>query len=124
MKKLMFIVLSFVFAVVGMNAQKPNDGAKGAEKMKNRLEQLKTELKLTDDQSKKIEDLFISQGKIMKELRESGDVNREKMKDLMKEREAKMKEILTPEQQAKFMEMNKNNRKDRAPRDKENAETK
>jgi Spy/CpxP family protein refolding chaperone len=124
MKKLMFIVLSFVFAVVGMNAQKPNDGAKGAEKMKNRLEQLKTELKLTDDQSKKIEDLFISQGKIMKELRESGDVNREKMKDLMKERETKMKEILTPEQQAKFLEMNKKNRKDHAPREREDAENK
>ncbi|MEI7675630.1 MAG: hypothetical protein WCJ03_02515 [Bacteroidales bacterium] len=97
MKKLMFIVLSFVFAVTSMNAQKPNDRSKGVEFMKNRLEQLKTELKLTDDQSKKIQDLFVSQAKAMKELRESGEGNREKMKDLMKERETKMKEILTPE---------------------------
>ena len=121
----MFIALAFVFAVANMVAQAPKDGPRGgAERMKNRLEQLKTELKLTDDQAKKIEDLFVAQGKAMKELRESGNVDRDKMKELMKERETKMNEILTPEQQAKFAELNKKDKMDRGRRERPEGENK
>lgn len=125
MKKLMFIALAFVFAISSMNAQAPKDGPRdGGDRMKKRVEQLKSELQLTDEQTKKIEDLFAAQGKAMKELRESGDFNRDKMKDLMKERETKMKEILTPEQQVKFLELNKKERMERGRRERPEGENK
>lgn len=113
MKKVLIFALSLCFVATAIQAQAPKDGEKGKEKMKARFEQMKTDLKLTDEQAAKIKDLFTAQGEQMKAIRESGEVNREKMKDLMKEREAKMKEILTPEQFAKLKEMRKNDRKDR-----------
>lgn len=124
MKKLVIFALALVFAATSMRAQEPKDGDKGKDRMKARLEQMKTDLKLTDEQAAKIKDLFKAQGEQMKAIRESGEVNREKMKDLMKEREAKMKEILTPEQLAKLKDMRKNDHKDRPERKKEGEEVK
>lgn len=107
----MFFALAMVFAISSVCAQSPKNGEKGMDKMKKRVEMLKSELNLTDDQTAKVTELVVSLGKQMKEIRENGEgkseANKDKMKALAKEREDKMKLILTSEQMTKLKEMNK-----------------
>lgn len=109
MKKVLVLVLFMAFVVNSMVAQAPKVSRE--QRLKMRLEQLKSELNLNDSQVKQIETLFTAQDEQMKDLRKNGeasrDQNRDKMKQLRNERETKMKEILTPEQYPKFVESQK-----------------
>jgi Spy/CpxP family protein refolding chaperone len=95
------------------NAQDAQGGKKGGGKgggrmsVDQRLEQMTTELSLTDAQKPKVKAVLEDSQKKMQEIM-SGDVpqdqRREKMQPIMEEQTKKMKEILTPEQLTKWQE--------------------
>src|SRR5512138_3276050 len=82
------------------------DQAKQAQDMENMM---KTELKLTDEQAAKFsaiaKDFHEKKDEITKDASLSDDARKEKISALKKEKEGKILEILTPEQQAKFKQM-------------------
>ena len=96
------------------NAQDAQGGKKGGGKgggrqtTEQRLEQMTTDLSLTDAQKPKVKAVLEETSKKMQEIRGTGDVPqdqmREKMQPIMEEQTKKMKEILTPEQQTKWQE--------------------
>ena len=71
--------------------------------------QLKTELKLTDDQATKIaiidKDFKDKKEAVMKDASLNDDARKEKKEALKKEREAKFMEVLTPDQQTKYKQL-------------------
>lgn len=80
-------------------------GGGGVEAMKQRLDKMAQDLKLTEDQKKKVGELLKTQAEKMRELRGQGgtpEENREKFRALREENDKKMKEILTAEQYAKW----------------------
>ena len=82
------------------------DQARQAQEMENML---KTELKLTDEQSAKFaaiaKEFHEKKDAIAKDASLGDDAKKEKMSALKKDKEAKFMEILTPEQQAKFKQI-------------------
>jgi Spy/CpxP family protein refolding chaperone len=80
---------------------------------KDRIQQLKDSLALSDSQVSAIDSIFTITGNKMKDLRESGQIDREAMKKIMEENDAQIKSVLTPEQKGKYEAMlaaRKNNR--------------
>jgi len=122
MKHLLLSILMGTFAVSTLPAQTPEatpaatDKAKPgpgkAEKGKPKLDKLKAELTLTDDQAQKIQSIMEEQGKAGKALREDTTLTKEqkmeKAKAARTETDAKINAVLTPEQQAKWTELKKN----------------
>jgi len=89
------------------NAGQGPDGAPGpgqrAEMMRARMEKLIQELGLSDEQKGKVREAMKEQAQAVQELRDlDPEARREKMKELRGSMEAKMKEILTAEQYAKW----------------------
>ena len=70
---------------------------------------LKTELKLTDDQVTKIaainKDFAEKKDAILKDATLGDDAKKEKKEALKKDRETKMNEVLTPDQQVKYKQL-------------------
>lgn len=106
MKKLLsFLLISGIFTVTA--------GAQEHKEMKTDHKEwdkkLKTELKLTDDQAMKYDALSKEYGEkiemIMKDSTLSKDVQKERKMSLKKEKETKLFEFFTPEQQTKYKEM-------------------
>jgi protein CpxP len=105
-------VLAFSPALCAQDAKTSNDtnsqkgrpaGGRRAEAMKERMDKLATDLKLTDEQKKKVEAVFKEQGEKMRGLRDlTPEERRTKGKELREEMNKKMKEILTPEQYQKW----------------------
>lgn len=82
---------------------RPGGGRANVEERVNRMAE---ELKLTDDQKKKVEALFKEQGEKMRALRDATpEERREKGRGMREEMNKKMKEILTAEQYTKFEQM-------------------
>lgn len=79
-----------------------------AEKAKAKIEKMKTELNLSDAQVASIQSILKDSKSERKEARQNKD--REEMKELAKETQGKIMNVLNSEQQAKFKEM-ANNRK-------------
>jgi len=91
-------------------AQDAKDGntpkKKGGDFVKQRMDRLNEELKLTDAQKPKVEALLTAQAEKMRGLRDATPEERqEKMKASREEMSKKMKEILTAEQFAKYEKM-------------------
>jgi Spy/CpxP family protein refolding chaperone len=83
-------------------------GGQRAEAAKERLNKMAEELKLTDDQKTKVEAVMKAQQEKMRGSRDTNatpEERREKMKTVREEMTKKMKEILTPEQFAKWEKM-------------------
>ena len=94
----------------------PKDATKGGKKgfsVEQRLEQMTTQLSLTDEQKPKVKAVLEDQQKKMQELRNETDqdARRTKMQDLRKETDTKMKGILTEEQFKKYQEMSQRGKK-------------
>ncbi len=87
----------------------PTKGKKGRPTVEQRVERLNKELNLTDEQKTKVTALFEDEGKKMRDMR--GDTNldpqqrREKMQELRKETDTKMKAILKPDQYEKYQKL-------------------
>jgi Spy/CpxP family protein refolding chaperone len=121
MKKLFLVVIVAAFAVTSAVAQEQKE-AKSATEQKDLKspEQMKAdkaawekkfkeELKLTPEQTVKFDALNKEYGEkidvVLKDASLDKDAQKEKKMGLKKEKEAKLLEILTPEQQAKYKEM-------------------
>lgn len=91
-------------------ADKPGKGDKAA-KGKERLDKLKTDLALTDDQAKKVQDVMMEQREKMKGMKDDTALTKEQKMENMKagraEVDAKISALLTPEQKAKWDAMKK-----------------
>jgi len=82
------------------------EGRGGGDIVKQRLDRLNEELKLTDAQKPKVEALLKEQGEKMRGLRDATpEDRREKMQASREEMGKKMKEILTAEQYEKYQKM-------------------
>lgn len=89
----------------GKEAPKREGRGGGAEAMKERLDKMAQDLKLTEEQKKKAGEALKAQSEKMRELRAQGGTpedNREKFRALREETNKKMKEILTAEQFTKW----------------------
>ncbi len=75
----------------------------------NRIKQLTTQLSLTPEQQKKLEPILKEQSEKMRELMGKTDLTqqqrREQMTQMREKYDAKLKEILTPDQQKKYAEL-------------------
>lgn len=83
-------------------------GGQRGEMLKERVNKMAEELKLTDDQKTKVEAALKEQQEKMRGSRDPASTpeeRREKMKGVREELTKKMKEILTPEQFAKWEKM-------------------
>lgn len=74
-------------------------GGKGGEGMKAPLDKMTEDLKLTDEQKKKVEELFKSQGEKRREMQNATPEERKAFRDEM---DKKFKEILTKDQYEKW----------------------
>ena len=88
---------------------KPADNkpaAPGRAAVRDRLQQISEELKLTDDQKEKLKPIFRDEAAKLRELRNDKDLSREdrvtKVKAIRDDAAAKLKPILTPEQLEKW----------------------
>ena len=109
-KSLLAILLAFVsfttFAQRGGNAT-PEQRAE------NQTKTLTENLKLSDDQQKKVYDLSLARAKKMQELRDAQNMDREQMRASMETFNTEISKILTVEQQEKYktwLEDRRNNR--------------
>lgn len=115
MKKIMFLAFAMVAFIGSVMAQGNQGGDRGMsreQRMKMRMDRLNEQLTLTDEQKVKVEALFKEQDDQRMKAREQQPVDRESMRanieKMRSEQDAKMKSILTEEQYAKYIEMNKN----------------
>jgi len=80
--------------------------APGKAAVRDRLQQISEELKLTDDQKEKLKPIFREEAGKLRELRNDKDLSREdraaKIKTIRDDAAAKVKPILTPEQLEKW----------------------
>lgn len=99
MKKIMLICMFLVGITAVSRAQ-------GGQRMSaaDRVKQMKTDLKLTDDQSAKITAIYETQAKSMDSLRNAG-ADRSAMRPMMQASNDKIKAILTAEQAAAWQKM-------------------
>jgi periplasmic protein CpxP/Spy len=76
----------------------------------SRLEWLSKQLNLTDDQKTKLKPILDDESSQMKSIHEdsslSQDQKRDKMKELRESTDTKIEDVLTPDQQTKFKELN------------------
>ncbi len=98
------LIAGVVLAYSPAFAQDAKDGKKkGGDFVKQRLDTLTEELKLTDAQKPKVEAALTAQAEKMRGLRDATPEERqEKMKASREEMSKKMKEILTAEQFEKY----------------------
>ena len=80
--------------------ERPGGGPGGPGQRGDMLKKMAEELSLTDDQKAKLQEVFKAQREAMKDL--SPEERREKMKESREATNAKVKEILTAEQYAKW----------------------
>lgn len=113
-KLLLFVFMTSVMATAAMaQEQKDVKQVKHAKEMKKDQadwdKKVKDELKLTDEQAAKYDALSAEyKAKIDAVLQDASltkDVQKERKMALKKEKQAKLYEFLTPEQQAKYQEM-------------------
>ena len=110
MKKLSLIVAVALGTLVVCNLATAQDASKkgkqGRMSAEQRVEQMKKDLNLTDEQVPKVKAVLEDQQKKMQELRSETDqtARRTKMREIMEQTQTKMKGILTEEQLTKWQE--------------------
>ncbi|MBP7142944.1 MAG: hypothetical protein KBA71_13625 [Opitutaceae bacterium] len=104
---LVLVALS-VPSIHAQNSDRPARGGRG-EHMVDRVKQLAHELSLTDEQQTQVKAVFAEQAKEMKAVMDDTSLSdqdrRSKRMELMRGVNGKIREVLTPEQQAKFDKM-------------------
>lgn len=95
-------------SIHAQNSDRPAHGRKG-EHMVDRVKHLSQELSLTNAQQTKVKEIYIEQAKEMKAVTDDTSLSdqdrRTKRMELMRGVNGKIRDVLTPEQQAKFDKM-------------------
>lgn len=121
MRKIVLVILVAVFAVGTCLAQ---PGGDPAARLQREIETLTTELGLTKDQVEKVTPIVTDaqkkQSEAFAKMRESGNFDRDKMRDernkMREETDKQLKAILTPEQGVKLDALRKKQDEERAKR--------
>jgi Spy/CpxP family protein refolding chaperone len=116
MKKLTILTVAAMLTCGAVWAAENAEKKKGPREMpgiEQRMEMMTKQLELTTDQQAKVKALFEQEGKEMREARAKADEmtveqRREKMMARRESMDAKLKEILTPEQFQKLKEHRQN----------------
>ena len=97
----------------------PSQTPPAGPRMRNNFDGISKALSLTDDQKTKVKPIIDDMGQQIRDLRGdstlSSSEKRTKMKDIREATTAKLKDILTPEQLAKWEKMGPGNRKAPTP---------
>lgn len=96
------IAIMMAFASITAFAQRPDANATPEERAKTQTASLTESLKLSDDQQKQVYTLNLDRAKKMQEMRSSGNMDREKMRESMEAFNKDLAKVLTPEQQAQY----------------------
>jgi len=126
-KRVFFTSWLALIALACMNGQPQGGGRPSPEEFaKRQTERLTKELSLSADQEKKVLTVYQEMSKKMEASRKEGQQNREAMREqfntLRKETDAKINEILTKEQQVKYIEFQKKMEQERAQRRQERGD--
>lgn len=112
------LAFTCIAGAADVKAEKKADRKGGQAMMQQHMDKMATDLNLTAEQKTKIKDLYEKEGKERREARDkwqslTQEERREKMMESRKAHEAKMKEILKPEQYEKWLK-NRPERPERA----------
>jgi hypothetical protein len=117
MKKLLVLLIATAMVSASAIAQDKKDVKQDRAEWEKKV---KDELKLNTDQAAKFDALNKEYGgkmdAVMNDASLAKDAQKEKKMALKKEKEAKLMEILTPEQQTKYKEMMEKKKKDMEPK--------
>ena len=117
--KLFAGVFTFVLCLstLGLNAQNRDKGERNKANSEKRIEMLTKELDLNSDQVTKIKAMWEQNNKDRDALRETRQKDNEQfqsqMKSMREKNQAEMSKILTPDQLAKYKELQKKQRQNR-----------
>jgi len=111
-----FMVLSLILCINSASAQQRRERPNMEEMQKKQLEEMKTELSLTDEQVEKISAIMEEQRTAMEANREENSKDREAQMEERKAYNEKIKAVLTEEQQTKFDELQEKRREERGNR--------
>lgn len=117
--KLFAGVFTFVLCLstLGLNAQNRDRGERNKSNSEKRIEMLTKELDLNSDQVTKIKAMWEQNNKDRDALRETRQKDNEQfqsqMKSMREKNQAEMSKILTPDQLAKYKELQKKQRQNR-----------
>ncbi len=117
--KLFAGVFTFVLCLstLGLNAQNRDRGERNKANSEKRIEMLTKELDLNSDQVTKIKAMWEQNNKDRDALRETRQKDNEQfqsqMKSMREKNQAEMSKILTPDQLAKYKELQKKQRQNR-----------
>ncbi len=116
MKNLILFASFILLFVVGANAQ-------GRFSVKDRVDQMKQRLSLTDEQAAKVDSILSASMDKMKNLDVTGPERRDAMRKIMTESNTAIESILTDTQKAEFQKMldeRRSRMQNRPPRDNNN----
>ncbi len=104
------------------HSERPEGGPRGGQRG-DQLKKMAEELNLTADQKAKLQEAFKAQAENRKDLKDATpEERRAAMKEAREKMNAKFKEILTPEQYAKWEKLREENRPAGKPAKKEKSE--
>jgi Spy/CpxP family protein refolding chaperone len=106
------IAIMMVFASMTAFAQRDMAKMTPEARAENQTKTLTENLKLTEEQQKKVYNLNLSRAQKMEEMRKSKDADRTKMKESMEAYNTELSKVLTPEQQEKYKTAMKERRTD------------
>ena len=113
MKNLLLFAAFVLLFAVGVNAQ-------GRFSIKDRVDQMKQRLSLTDEQTAKVDSILTAQMEQARSLDVTGPERRDAMRKIMADSNAKIDSILTDSQKVEFQKMleeRRNRMQNRPPRD-------
>lgn len=113
MKNLLLSAAFILLFVVGINAQ-------GRFSVKDRVDQMKQRLSLTDEQAAKVDSILTAQMDQARNLDVTGSERRDAMRKIMADSNAKIDSLLTDTQRVEFQKMldeRRNRMQNRPPRD-------
>ena len=113
MKNLLLSAAFILLFVAGINAQ-------GRFSVKNRVDQMKQRLSLTDEQAAKVDSILTVQMDQARNLDVTGSERRDAMRKIMADSNAKIDSLLTDTQRVEFQKMldeRRNRMQNRPPRD-------
>lgn len=116
MKKLIVILLIITGCQLAASAQEKRDTIRGENKVAQRVK-MKNELGLSKEQGKKMKELNEGFKTRLQAIKNDSTLTTEQRKEknqvVLEERKQKVNEILTPDQQAKYRQLGKDNMKER-----------
>jgi periplasmic protein CpxP/Spy len=108
---LMLAMVFMTIAILAQNTPTPRNNQTPEERATQQTERLKKELKLTDDQEKKIYDINLSSSKKMDDIRKNSlgdrETARQKISDQLAVQDKQIKAVLKGDQLPKYEELKK-----------------